>query len=172
MSTQRQHLTESETIREIPLACSDELAAVEFIEKQRWGATPCCVKCGSVNVYKMMDRKSGERNKRFLWKCSEKTCGKQYTVRIGTVYEESRIPLRHWCYAFWRMATSKKGIAALELKRHCQISYTSALFLANRIRFAMSPDQATAPKLTGIVECDEVYLGGKPRRGTGQYSKR
>lgn len=62
----------------------------------------------------------------------------QYTVRIGTIYEESRIELRHWCYAFWRAATSKKGVSALEIKRHCQISYKSALFLMNRIRVAMA----------------------------------
>jgi transposase-like protein len=51
----------------------------------------------------------------------------------------------------------------LEIKRHCQISYKSALFLMNRIRFAMAPDQAVAPKLAGLVECDETYVGGKPR---------
>jgi hypothetical protein len=85
-------------------------------------------------------------------------------VRIGTVYEESRLPMKHWAYAFWRGATSKKGVSALEIKRHCQISYKSALFLMNRIRFAMSPDP-NEPKLNGIVECDETYVGGKPRDG-------
>jgi transposase-like protein len=154
------HLTKSDVIEQIPLACSDELAAVEFFEKQRWGDTPCCVKCGSVNVYKMADAKTGERNRRFLWRCRD--CKEQYTVRIGTVYEESRIELRHWAYAFWRPCTSKKGVSALEIKRHCQISYKSALFLMNRIRFAMAPDVPTPP-LMGVVECDEVYVGGKPR---------
>jgi len=163
------HLSNSPTVAEIPLACSNELAAVEFIEKQRWGNDPHCIHCGSVDVYKMTDRKTGERNKRFLWRCND--CKKQYTVRVGTVYEETRLPLRHWCYAFWRMATSKKGVAALELKRQLNISYTSALFLANRIRFAMSPDVETAPKLTGTVECDEVYIGGKPRPGTGKHKR-
>lgn len=160
MNKKRYQLTKSEVIDAIPLVCSNELAAVEFIEGQRWGKTPGCVHCGSVNVYKMVDSKTGERNKRFLWRC--KDCGKQYTVRIGTVYEESRIELRHWCYAFWRAATSKKGVAALEIMRHCQISYKSALFLMNRIRFAMAPS-ADAPKLQGTVEVDETYVGGKPR---------
>lgn len=155
------NLTKSEVIAEIPLACSDELAAVEFFEYQRWGDTPCCVKCGSVAVYQMKDAKTGERNRRFLWRCRD--CKEQYTVRIGTVYEESRLPLKHWCYAFWRACTSKKGVSALEIKRHCQISYKSALFLMNRIRYAMAPDPPTAPPLTGIVECDETYVGGKPR---------
>jgi len=130
-------LSKSSIIAEIPLACSDELAAVEFFEKQRWGANPCCVHCGSVNVYKMVDAKTGERNRRYLWRCRD--CKQQSTVRLGTVYEESRLPMRHWAYAFWRACTSKKGVSALEIKRHCQISYKSALFLMNRIRFAMAP---------------------------------
>ena len=109
----------------------------------------------------MVDAATGKRNKRHLWRCRD--CKEQYTVRIGTVYEESRIPLRHWCYAFWRACTSKKGVSALEIKRHCQISYKSALFLMNRIRFAMAPDFTVAPKLTGTVEVDESYVGGKPR---------
>jgi transposase-like protein len=169
---ERNHqLSDSAAIERIPLACSDELAAVEFLEEQRWGDTPACVRCGSVDVYKMADAKTGERNSRYLWRCRD--CKEQYTVRIGTVYEESRIPLRHWCYAFWRACTSKKGVSALEIKRNCQISYKSALFLMNRIRFAMAPG-ADAPPLTGTVECDETYIGprktrypGMSRRGRG-----
>lgn len=155
------NLSKSPIVEQIPAACSNELAAVELFEMQRWGDNPCCVKCGSVEVYKMREAKTGERNKRYLWRC--KDCKEQYTVRIGTVYEESRLPMRHWAYAFWRACTSKKGVSALEIKRHCQISYKSALFLMNRIRFAMAPDLPTAPPLRGIVEVDETYVGGKPR---------
>ena len=113
-------------------------------------------------------RGDGERNQRYLWRCRD--CKEQYTVRIGTVYEESRLPMKHWAYAFWRGATSKKGVSALEIQRHCQISHKSALFLMNRIRFAMSPD-ADTPKLSGIVECDETYIGGKPRKGDNKIHK-
>lgn len=170
MKDKKHSLSKSPTIKEIPMACSNELAAVEFLEQQRWGDSPCCVRCGSVNVYKMRDAKTGERNSRFLWRCHD--CKEQYTVRIGTVYEESRIPLRHWCYAFWRASTSKKGVAALEIKRQCQISYKSALFLMNRIRFAMAPD-GNIPKLTGTVELDETYVGPrKPRyKGTSKRGR-
>lgn len=149
MKRDRHNLSKSELIEALPLACSNELAAVEFFEQQRWGNLPVCAHCGSVEVYKMADAATGERSKRFLWRCRE--CKKQYTVRIGTVYEETRLELRHWCYAFWRAATSKKGVAALEIMRHCQISYKSALFLMNRIRFAMAPDPE-APKLFGDSE--------------------
>jgi transposase-like protein len=163
------HLETSAVVGQIPLACANELAAVEFLELQRWGGSPCCVHCGCKNVYKMADDKTGERNKRFLWRCRD--CKEQYTVRIGTVYEESRIELRHWCYAFWRASTSKKGVSALEIKRHCQISYKSALFLMHRIRFALTP--GNGQKLKGLIEADETYVGGKPRPGsTGHKSGR
>ncbi|MGO9244398.1 MAG: IS1595 family transposase [Verrucomicrobiia bacterium] len=161
------HLEKSAIIGQIPLACSNELAAVEFMEQQRWNGSPCCVHCGSKNVYKMVDAKTGERNKRFLWRCHD--CKEQFTVRIGSVYEETRLPLRHWCYAFWRTATSKKGVSALEIKRHCQISYKSALFLMHRIRFALTP--GGGQKLKGLIEADETYVGGKPRPGTGKHPK-
>ena len=165
----RKHqLSDSLVVEQIPVACSNELAAVEFLEHQRWGLNPCCVHCGSVNVYKMKDAKTGERNSRFLWRCLD--CKQQYTVRIGTVYEESRIELRHWCYTFWRAATSKKGVSALEIKRHCQISYKSALFLMNRIRFAMAPNGGE-PLLTGTVECDETYIGPRRPREKGTSKK-
>ena len=140
----------------------DETAAVEFFEEQRWGETePCCPLCGSVAVYKMTDRKTGERNKRFLWRCRD--CQKQYTVRINTVYEDSPIPLRHWAYAFWKACSSKKGVSALQIKRETGLTYKSALFMMHRVRFAMAEDWKGQPKLSGTVETDETYVGGKPR---------
>lgn len=160
------NLEKSETIEQIPAACSDELAAVEFLEKRLWKGDPRCYHCDSRNVYQMKDS-SGQRNKRFLWRCHD--CKGQFTVRLGTVFEESRIPLRHWCYAFWRASTSKKGVSALEIKRHTQISYKSALFLMHRIRFALT--QMPAAKFTGTVEADETYIGGKPRIGTGPHKR-
>lgn len=146
----------------LPLACADETAAVEFFESQRWGETgPCCPHCGDTDVYQMKDRKSGQRNRRFLWLC--KGCKKQYTVRVGTILEESLIPLRHWAYGFWAAAASKKGVSSLQIKRMTGLSYKSALFMMHRIRFAMAQDWSGQPKLSGIVEADETYVGGKPR---------
>lgn len=143
----------------LPLACVDERAAVEFMEKQRWGDLPRCAECASIAVYQMQDSKTGERQANYRWRCRD--CKAQYTVRKGTVLEDSRIEIRHWCYAFWRAATSKKGVSALEIHRQTGISYKSSLFLLNRIRFAMA--DSAAPPLSGDVEVDEVYIGGKPR---------
>jgi len=152
----------SALVAEIPLACVDETAAVEFIEKRRWADCPACPHCGSVNVYQMKDAATGARNKRFLWRCHD--CKKQSTVRVGTVFEDSRIPLRFWCYGFWAACSSKKGVSALQIKRQTGLSYKSALFLLHRIRWAMADDHSTPPKLSGTVEADETYVGGKVRR--------
>jgi len=151
--------TENEILKEIPEACRDEAAAVEFLDKQRWGDIPACPHCGAMRVRKMTDGNGG-RNKRFLWRCAD--CKKQFTVRIGTVFEDSRIPLRIWCYAFWRACASKKGISSLQISRECHITYKSALFIMHRIHYAMSAPKQRE-KLRGTVEADETYCGGKPR---------
>jgi hypothetical protein len=85
------------------------------------------------------------------------------------VFEESRLPLRVWTFAIWRAASSKKGCSALELSRQMQIGYRSALFVLRRIRHGLGNDQPV--KLTGTVEVDETYVGGKLRY-TGPRSKR
>ena len=149
----------SAVLEAIPAACADEAAAAEFIEGLRWGDEPACPRCGDVDVSQMRDRE-GNRNARFLWRCQG--CKKQFTVRIGTIFEDSRIPLRIWCHAFWRACSSKKGVSALQISRETGVSYKSALFLMHRIRFAMSEGPGPA-KLNGIVEADETYVGGKPR---------
>jgi transposase-like protein len=76
--------------------------------------------------------------------------------------EDSRIPLKVWCYAFWSACSSKKGVSALQISRECSIAYKSALFLMHRIRYAMT-EPNTQEKLQGTVEVDETYVGGKPR---------
>src|SRR6185437_15836678 len=104
----------------IPEACSDELAAVEFLEAQRWGETPNCPRCGDTDVRKML-AKDGTRNARFLWRC--KGCKRQYTVRVGTIMEDSPIPLTAWAYAFYEACKSKKGVSAKEIERQCSVTY-------------------------------------------------
>jgi transposase-like protein len=146
-------------IMALPAACSDEKAAVEFMEAQRWGDHPACPRCGDLDVYQMKDAKTGERQANFRWRCHG--CKEQFTVRIGTVFEDSRIELRHWCFAFWRSATSKKGVSALEIHRQTGLSYKSSLFMLHRIRFAM--DEQDIEPLKGDVEVDELFIGGQRR---------
>ncbi|MEK6703022.1 MAG: IS1595 family transposase [Planctomycetota bacterium] len=157
----------SPTVSALPDVCADETLAVEFVERQRWGNSPCCPRCGDTNVRKMLAA-DGSRNKRYLWRCGG--CRKQYTVRINSVYEDSRIPMRFWVFAFWSACTHKKGVSALQIKRQTGLNYRSALFLMNRIRHAMTPTDQPPP-FGGIVEVDEVYIGGRATRAEARANK-
>jgi transposase-like protein len=163
-TTKRQVQNESTkgdpVIKDLPAACADERLAVEFMEQQRWGDKPYCPRCGDFAVYQMKDSKTGERQANLRWRCQG--CKEQFTVRIGTVFEDSRAPLRHWCFVFWRAATSKKGVSALEIHRQTGLSYKTCLFMLHRVRHAM--DESDIEPLSGTVEVDEVFIGGKPRR--------
>src|SRR5580658_7335107 len=147
----------SVVLEELRSAAVDEEKAVVFLEGQRWGSNPCCPRCGDTDVYRMM---TGEkRNKDFRWRCNG--CKKMYTVRIGTVLEETRLPVRVWIFAIWKAASGKKGYSALQLSREMEITHKSALFVLRRLRHGMG--EINPPMLTGTVEADETYVGGKPR---------
>jgi transposase-like protein len=153
----------SPILRELREASTSEPLAVSFMERQRWGTSPVCPHCGGAKVYQMMSTKNaGQRNKDYRWRCHG--CRKMYTVRTGTIFEETRLPMRVWIFAFWKACASKKGISALQLSREMEITHKSALFVLRRIRHGLGTDATTAPKLTGTVEADEVFLGGH-RRG-------
>ena len=148
-------------------ATISETAAVEFFEQQRWESAPACPRCGAAEVYKMTSA-DGARNADYRWRC--RGCKKMFSVRTGTIFEETRLPMRVWAFAMWRAAASKKGCSALELAREMEITHKSALFVLRRIRHGLGAN-VDAPKLTGTVEADETYIGGKPRRGHGWANK-
>jgi len=160
------------------IAATSEPLAVVFLEQQRWGNSPACPRCGDAAVYQMK-AVDGSRNKDYRWRC--KGCKQMFTVRTGTIFEETRLPLRVWVYAFWKACSSKKGISALQLAREMEITHKSALFVLRRIRHGLSTEavgaQTPKPKLTGTVEIDETYVGGKPRyrnlptTGTGRGTR-
>src|SRR5579864_2100593 len=139
-------------------AATSEPLAVAFLEANRWGNDPACPLCGSRAVYAMVGG-DGERNKDYRWRC--RSCKRMFTVRTGTTLEETRLPLRVWVYALWRACASKKGISALQLAREMEITHKSALFVLRRIRHGLG--ETYQPKLTGTIEVDEVYIGGRPR---------
>jgi len=157
----------SDTVRAMPMACACDDAATLMLEDIRWGDCPACPHCGDTDVYKMMDRSGDKREKNKRWRC--RGCSKLYSVRTGTVMAETRITLKHWCWAFWQLCSSKKGMSAKQIERATGLSYKSALFLLHRVRFAMADMEGV--KLTGTVEVDETYVGGKPRN-KGPWNKR
>lgn len=99
----------SEILEALRIATNSEADAVKFIEQQRWGGEPACPRCGDLDVYQMKDAKTGERNKDYRLRC--RGCKSMFSVRTGTTFEESRLPLRVWVYAFWKACSSKKGIS-------------------------------------------------------------
>ena len=147
--------------------CLEELAKV------RWPDGVRCITCGCKEVSKI-NRKPTAKNKRTRsFQCLEKTCKQQFTATHGTMFYRSHIPLRVWFSAIAFVMDAKKGVSALQLQRHLGLgSYESAWYMVHRIRKSMvDPD---APPLTGTVEMDETYIGGKAKRrgGTQRNQKR
>jgi transposase-like protein len=170
MTASRPELDQTDTIAQLPLACCNEQAAVEFLERNRWGGCPKCPECEASDVYAMRDRATGDRSKRYLWRCRD--CKRQFTVRTGTVYEESLVPLHKWCRVLWEASTCKNGVSALEISRKVQVTYKTALFMLHRVRHAMTPNP-DGPKLVGTVEADETYVGArKPRYPSTKKGRR
>jgi transposase-like protein len=140
----------------------NEKAAFAHLEKTLWSEGVICPHCGSVDSARRLqgvkDKKGNVRNG--LWKCYAKECRKQFTARVGTVFESAHIPLHKCLQAVYLMTASKKGISAHQLHRTLEITYKSAWFLAHRIREAMR-DGTLAPMggAGEIVEVDETYIG-------------
>jgi transposase-like protein len=135
----------------------DDEAARLHLEAQRWPNGPYCPHCGEAEK---VTRLAGASTKPGVCVC--KSCRKKFSVTVGTVFESSHIGLAKWMLAFRLMASSKKGVSALQLSRSLDITYKSAWFLAHRIRTAMN--MAPEGPLGGegkIVEADETYVGGK-----------
>lgn len=136
----------------------DEAAAVAHMEASRWPEGAFCPHCGSLNV-----RKMGGQTQAGMFLCND--CRDKFTVRTGSIFERSHIPLHKWLLATHLMASSKKGISAHQLHRMLGITYKSAWFMAHRIREAMKPVGADPVGGEGkTVEADETYIGTKKDR--------
>jgi transposase-like protein len=149
----------------------NEDAAREYLEQKRWPNGVVCPHCKSIGAYKLQPKADSKRPvRKGVWKC--KSCRKQFTVKVGTIFEDSHIPLYQWLSAIQFLCASKKGMSAHQLHRMLDITYKSAWFMAHRIRYAMT-QPPLSDKLQGIVEADETYIGGKHRgkRGRGSENK-
>lgn len=148
---------------------ADEEKARAFLESIRWPNGPVCPHCKSTEVAKLTPKAGSKSPVRpGVYQC--RGCREQFTVRIGTIFEESKIPLCKWLMAMHLMSSSKKGISSHQIARECGITQKSAWFLCHRIREAMKKEPM-ASMLNGIVEVDETYVGGKPRKGTGKHKR-
>jgi transposase-like protein len=133
---------------------------IEFVAKLRWPSGPVCPRCGCVEHSYLTTRR--------LWKC--KGCKKQYSVKVGTIFEDSALGLDKWLPAIWLIANSKNGISSHELGRALGTTQKSAWFMLHRIRLAMQT--GSFDKLDGEVEVDETFIGGKARNMHEDVHKR
>ncbi len=130
---------------------SDIDVCTEFVARLRWPNGPVCPRCDGTSYSYLTTRR--------LWKCKE--CKKQFSVKVGTIFEDSPLGLDKWLPSVWLIANSKNGISSHELARALGVTQKSAWFMLHRIRLAMQT--GSFDKLDGEVEVDETFIGGKAR---------
>lgn len=133
----------------------DQEACIEYLEKVRWADEPNCPHCGSISVARKSD---GGRVGR--WNCH--SCKASFNVLSQTIFEKTRIPLQKWFLAIGILVNAKKSLSSFQLARDLDMNQKSAWYMQQRIRAAMMTEEREL--LQGIVEADETYIGGKPRK--------
>jgi len=143
-----------------------EADARAFLEGKRWPDGVVCAfeDCGGSEITRFEVKASTRKNgrtvpARSLFKC--RTCKRQFSVTKGTIFEDSKIPLRTWLIVAQRMCVSKKSVSARQIEREFGVTYESAWFMCHRIRWAMTDKNPDL--LSGTIEADETFVGGKPR---------
>ncbi len=138
----------------------DEKTCREYLEYMRWGGKIKCVHCGSSRkIYRFNDGK--------LFKCAN--CRKQFTVKVGLIFEDSALPLQKWFMAIYIFMAHKKGISSVQLGKDIGVRQATAWHMLHRLRYAVRT-RPQNPLLGGIIEADETYVGGKSHRGMGGRS--
>lgn len=142
---------------------TDEEAARQALEAVRWPNGPVCPHCGAnERIAKVEGTKKSHRPG--LYYCNE--CKGQFTVKVGSIFEDSKLPLTKWWLATYLLCSSKKGISSHQLHRVLGVTYKTAWFMSHRIREAMRDGTFSAGPLGGenkVVEADETYIGGKEK---------
>ena len=155
-----------ESILEFNAQFSTDDACRRYLEDVRWGKQPVCPHCGKRKAYDLAHSTARPG----LYKCAK--CRQEFTVTVGTVFEDSHVPLPKWFLATYLIVNAKKGISANQLSKLLGLTYKTTWFMAHRIRHMM--ELAPSRRMRGTVEVDETYVGGKHRgekRGRGSESK-
>jgi len=141
-----------ETLIEAVRYFSDESVCRDFVAQLRWPDGVICPRCDATAI--------GQIASRSLWRC--KACKYEFTVKKGTIFEDSPIPLSKWLPALWMCSSFKKGVSSHQLAKNLGVTQKSAWFMAHRIRLAMEIGNFDAP-FAGEIEADKTYLGGKAK---------
>ena len=141
------------TLSEAVRYFADPDVATEHVAKTRWPAGPVCPACG------LVDPRHYYLKTRRVWKC--RSCKKQFSVKVGTVFEDSPIGLDKWLPAMWMVGNRKNGVSSYELARDLGVTQKTAWFMMHLMRLAMR--QGSIEKLWGKVEVDGTHIGGKAR---------
>jgi transposase-like protein len=160
------------TLAEIFIKFSTDEQCLDYIQNMRWpDGVVRCPQCGNDKISKSERKATSKNRRKWFYLCLEKTCHNQFSPTSGTLFADSHLPLLTWFHAIGLMLNAKKGISAKQLQRDLGIGgYKTAWYLNHRIREAMG--NGDIPKLGGIVEIDETYIGGKIS-GKGQvYAKK
>ena len=139
-------------------AFPDEAACAQHLEHLRWPDGVTCPLCGGSEKIGRVATRPG------VYKCSD--CKKQFSIRKGTIYEESRLPLQKWFVAAFLMSTSRKGISSHQLAREIGVTQKTAWFVLGRLRKAAEQASHAAGTLPGPIEVDESYFGGREKKQT------
>ncbi|MDQ2879274.1 MAG: IS1595 family transposase, partial [Pseudomonadota bacterium] len=157
-----------ETLFQLMAAFPDEQTAIDHFTAIRWADGAYCPLCGSTKVYHFSDKRTH--------KCGD--CRKRFSIKVGTIFEDTKIELRKWIMAIWLITSHKKGIASTTLAKDLGVTQKSAWFMLHRLRHAAHTQSFNKP-LDGEVEIDETYVGGKasnrhkgdPKNGPGTSGK-
>jgi transposase-like protein len=133
---------------------SDPDNCLNHLVAQRWPDGVTCPTCGSKDVRFISTRR--------IWECKSKHAKKQFSVKVGTIFEDSPIGLDKWLTAAWMVANCKNGVSSYEISRAIGVTQKTAWFMLHRIRLVMQ-DESKGGKLSGHVEVDETFIGGKAR---------
>ena len=143
-----------ESLQDAILYFSDFEHCRQFLTELRWpDGTVKCPTCGSEKVTYLASVRR--------WKCYQKHAKPQFSLKTGTIFEDSALGLDKWLAALWLLVNCKNGISSMEISRHLSITQKSAWFMAHRLRFALH--HGSFDKLSGEVEVDETFIGGKAR---------
>jgi len=155
------------TLLQIIDRIGDEENARQLLESIRWPEGIVCIHCGEINnAGRLKPRPDSKKPvRKGVWKCYG--CKEQFSVTVGTVFEDSHIPLHRWLLISYLMCASKKGMSAHQIHRMTGISYKTVWFMCHRLRFAMTQHNMIE-KLRGVVEVDEVWIGPKEKGRAGQ----